>query len=312
MVIAHRCYSADLGCNQWFFGVLVGFFQWSLASLSILTSDLWHEQSIFLLTGYFLSLGPLSVIVCDGNPSRSAAVGETLRPAAHLRTTNNVHHVQRHFSLFSDVDFELQRVVFTTSVWLNEFMSAYLHVTASPLSVCMTCSQTNMLPMSYFFFQVFRQRGLRGRSLIAVSLRQLYPALRLYANSLHPIRQQGNQWSPLASSKRATFLPLFPGERPDLRGGQGKGMMLSIFFIEEVSSNTFSRLSVKFQRAHAACVRACTFGCHWPIVTQWDSPGLCVRLSFFELLSLFNSSCCGRVGEKWEIDWGCAKSQAWF
>lgn len=168
------------------------------------------------------------------------------------------------------------------------------------------------------FFQVFRQRGLRGRSLIAVSLRQLYPAPRLYANSLHPIRQQGNQWSPLASSKRATFLPLFPGERPDLRGGQGKGMMLSIFFntlplfIEEVSSNTFSHLSVKFQRAHAACGRACAFGCHWPIVTQWDSPGLCVRLSFFELPSLFNSSCCGRVGEKWEIDWGCAKSQAWF
>lgn len=56
------------------------------------------------------------MIVCDGIPSRSAAVGETLRPAARLRTTNNVHHVQRHFSLFSDVDFELQRVVFTTSI----------------------------------------------------------------------------------------------------------------------------------------------------------------------------------------------------
>lgn len=187
----------------------------------------------------------------------------------------------------------------------------YLHVTVSPLGICMTCSETNTLPVR--FFQVFRQKGLCSRNLIAVELRQLYPALRLYANSLHPIRQQGNQWYPLCGSKRATFLPLFPGERPDLRGEEGKGIMLSIFFNRlplfiEVSSNTFSRLSVRFQHVHAVCVCACVFGCHWPIVTQRDSLWLCVRLSFFELPFLFNSSHCGRVGEKWEIDWGCAKA----
>lgn len=119
---------------------------------------------------------------------------------------------------------------------------------------------------------------------------------------------------PARRLQKSNISAIVPWREAGSEGRAGVGSNAQHFFnrlplfVEKVSTNTFSRLSVKFQHALAVCVCTCVFGCHWPIVTRWDSLRLCVRLSFFELPSLFNSSHCGRVGEKWEIDWGCARA----
>lgn len=132
-------------------------------------------------------------------------------------------------------------------------------------------------------------------------LRQLYSPVRLYANSVHPILQQGCQWPPLDGSKGLTFLPLFSWGRLDLKGWQGKGMTFSIFTTARCAHKDFFPPFVCEILKAQINARA-----HSVLPASGISVGFSVRLSF-PSLSLFNIFRCGCVDEKWEIDWGCVK-----
>lgn len=115
--------------------------------------------------------------------------------------------------------------------WISTVQRAYLYLQI-PVSFSTRSTEASVAPNTTCSQLVFQVRHrVAWQELIAVSLRQLYSTLRLYTNSLHPIRQQGNQWPPLVGSKRVTFLPLFPRERPDLRGGHGEGDDVQHFFL---------------------------------------------------------------------------------
>lgn len=78
--------------------------QWGLR-LSHRQNNAWSSCSVFgLMNVYVQYLGPFSVnwrcLWCWGNPRRSPAVCELIRPAAPT-TNNHVHHVQSHFSRLS-------------------------------------------------------------------------------------------------------------------------------------------------------------------------------------------------------------------
>lgn len=67
---------------------------------------------------------------CDENVGRSAAVGETLLPAAHLRSANNRRRIQSHFDPFSSsvAHFELLATRSTAFTWTNSFICSWSHV----------------------------------------------------------------------------------------------------------------------------------------------------------------------------------------
>lgn len=71
-------------------------------------------------------------------------------------------------------------------------------------------------------------------------------------------------------------------------------------------ARTFCQLFVKWKWVNHASLCVCI----WVSVNQRNPVGFILavcEIKLFELLSLFNSSHCGRVDEKWEIDWGCVK-----
>lgn len=155
----------------------------------------------------------------------------------------------------------------------------------------------------------------------AVQLRQLNS--RWGFTLIHCIRSSSKALNgPAHRLQRPNISPIVPWREAGFKGMAGEEddvqqlFFLPFLFVRPWNPTKHSNNHHWFCMCSDVCICVFVFVfapvlvCVMVSLTKVNSAGFTLALSeikVFVLLSLFSSSHCGRVDEKWEIDWGCVK-----